>query len=91
MPGLDALEDLIADWLISDYTRRSAFQVMSNLDRRYTSEPPNYFYSMIGAILQSTSTRRPSTTIAELSETLMIVCEEKNDFSFLYSTAARKF
>lgn len=88
-PGLDALEDLIADWLISDYTHRSAFQVISNLDRRYSAEPKNYFYSMIGAISKTPSARPSSPSITELSETFMKICEDKNDYSFLYSTAAR--
>jgi hypothetical protein len=88
-PGLDALEDLIADWLISNFTKRSAFQVMSNLDRRHTAEPQNYFYSMIGAVSQTPSARTPSPSVTELSETFMRICEEKNDYSFLYSTAAR--
>jgi len=87
--GLDALEDLIEDWHISSYTKRSAFQVMSNLDRRYTAEPQNYFYSMIGAISQTPSARTSSPSITELSETFMRICEEKSDYSFLYSTAAR--
>jgi hypothetical protein len=88
-PGLDALDDLIADWLISDYTQRSAFQVISNLDRRYSAEPKNYFYSMIGAISKTPSARPSSPSITELSNTFMEICKEKNDYSFLYTTAAR--
>jgi hypothetical protein len=62
---------------------------MSNLDRRYTAEPQNYFYSMIGAVSQAPSARTSSPSFTELSETFMRICEEKNDYSFLYSTAAR--
>src|ERR1700722_16037075 len=47
---LDALDDLVGDWMLSDYTDRSALQVMSNLDRRSCTVPQNYYYSMIGSI-----------------------------------------
>jgi hypothetical protein len=86
---LDALEDLIGDWMISDYTDRSALQVMSNLDRRSCIVPQNYYYSMIGSITQFPSYRAAGIQVANLVEKTMQICEQKNDYSFIFSTAAR--
>jgi hypothetical protein len=87
--GLDAFEDLIGDWMISAYTDRSALQVMSNLDRRHCGPPQNYYYSMIGSITQLPSHRTAGIQIADLVEKTMQICEQKNDYSFIFSTTAR--
>lgn len=87
-PVLDILLDLIADWMMAGYTERSALQVISNLDRRYSSAPENYFYSAIGSVTQQPS-ERYSATVAALADTFMNICEQKNDYSFIYSSAAR--
>ena len=89
LPGMDALEDLIADWMTAGFAKRSALQIMSNLDRRYWAKLENYFYSMIGSITQDPSERAPGMTIADLSDTVMNICEQKNDYSFIYSATAR--
>lgn len=86
---LDAFEDLIVDWRISAYTDRSALQVMSNLDRRSCIVPQNYYYSMIGSITQLPSDRTAGMQVADLVEKTMQICEQKNDYSFIFSTAAR--
>lgn len=86
---LDALGDLIGDWMISAYTDRSALQVMSNLDRRSCAVPQNYYYSMIGSITQLPSHHAVGMQVADLVEKTMQICEQKNDYSFIFSTAAR--
>ena len=86
---LDAFEDLIGDWMISAYTDRSALQVMSNLDRRSCTVPQNYYYSMIGSITQLPSYRAAGLQVTDLVEKTMQICEQKNDYSFIFSTAAR--
>jgi len=88
-PRLDTLEDLIADWLTGTYTQRSAFQVMSNLDRRYTAKPEHYFYSMIGSITKDPFDRAPDMSLADLANTVMRICEQRNDYSFIYSSNVR--
>ncbi len=88
-PGLDALEDVITDWMISSYQQRSALQVLSNMDRRSWSDAFNYFYAMMGAVTDQRSTSTGVTSIANLADTFMRICEEKNDYSFIYSSADR--
>ena len=88
-PAADALQELVADWCISDYLGVSALQVMSNLDRRFSFVPKNYFYSMLGVFTQQPSWLEQDSTVAELSENLMSLCEQKNDYSFLYSSTPR--
>ena len=88
-PGLDALENLIADYLTADYTYRSALQVMSNVDRRSYKTPENYFYSMIGAITHKPPSWKAADSFISLASTFMTVCESKNDYSFIYSSAPR--
>ena len=90
-PNLNALEDLVADWMISSYTRISALQVLSNLDRRTWAVPQNYFYAAIGAITQKPVAWGPAgaSPIEEISNTFIGLCEEKNDYSFIYSSTER--
>jgi hypothetical protein len=88
-PRLDAFEDLIADWMVSGYTSRSALQVMSNLDRRVALEPANYYYSMIGSLTQKPSARNAGSQISDIVRRVMEICEEKNDYSFIFSSTPR--
>lgn len=88
-PAADTLQDLIVDWRLSDYLGVSALQVMSNLDRRSSFMPKNWFYSMLGVFTQEPSWLEQDSTVAELSESLMSLCEQKNDYSFLYSSTPR--
>ena len=87
-PSLDALEDLIGDWMVAPYEKPSALAVMSNMDRREWSEERNYFYSMIGAIA-SEPCRRLDTEQQHLAETFMRICESRGDFSFVYTSSPR--
>lgn len=88
-PALDALQEVVIDWRTSAYLEVSAMQVMANLDRRSSSMPKNYFYSMLGVFTQEPSWLEQDSTIAELSESLMSLCERKNDYSFIYSSTSR--
>lgn len=54
-PGLNNLEMLLADYLIADYTDRSAYQVMSVMGQRVSERPEDYFYAMIGSITKTSS------------------------------------
>ncbi|KAL4253784.1 hypothetical protein ABKN59_002982 [Abortiporus biennis] len=89
-PNLDTFEDLIADWMVAAYCDRSAMEIMSNMSRRsYDDDGKNYFYSMIGAVTHVPSSRRSTPTIESLAETFMSACEEKGDYSFIFSSAER--
>lgn len=88
-PRLDALEELLADYQMANYCEVSALQALSNLDRRLTGEPKNYFYSLLGVFSKLPVWGDESSTMAELSEKFMVICEQKNDYSFIYSSTPR--
>ncbi|KAK5032019.1 hypothetical protein LTS07_004641 [Exophiala sideris] len=86
-PLLDALDDVLGDWRVAS---RCALLVMSNMDRRKWVEERNYFYAMIGSVTSKPCHRTgQGMEDQHLSETFMSVCEEKNDFSFIYTSAER--
>ena len=87
-PRLDGLEDLIVDWKISDYLERSAYQVMCGMHGRDSAQPEDLFYAMIGAISTSPA-EGPTLPSGPPAEYFMQICEEKGDYSFIYSTAPR--
>jgi hypothetical protein len=86
LPRLNAFEDAITDWRISDYCGRSALQVMANMDKRVQMRPEDHFYAMIGAV-----TTKPMSELGQrkASEAFMVACEAKADYSFIYSAAPR--
>lgn len=84
---LRSLERLLADYLISDYETRSAYQVMSVMEQRFSERPEDHFYAMVGAI--SATARIDGDEDLSPSEYFMRACERKADFSFIYSTAPR--
>ena len=88
-PNLSAFEDLLLDYMIGEYTQRSALQVLSNFHRRYWEEPRNYFYAMIGAMVQEPLSWSTGSTLSDIAEAFMTVCEQKNDYSFIYTSAPR--
>ena len=88
-PGLDALEDVIADWITSSYCRRSVLQILSNMDRRFSDESFNYFYAIMGVVTTRRSSSMGQPSVASLAEAFMRLCEEKNDYSFIYSSTER--
>jgi hypothetical protein len=87
-PRVDALEDLLADYMIAGYLQRFAYQVMAAMDRRYSERPEDLFNAMIGAI---TSTAADGTYDPQLppAERFMRACESKGDYSFIYCAAPR--
>ncbi|KAI0630972.1 hypothetical protein C8Q77DRAFT_1198964 [Trametes polyzona] len=88
-PHADNFQDLIADWMMSDYGHRSALRIICGMDERAHVTPQNRFYSMIGALTSRPSARATNPTIEQLSERFMELCEEKGDYSFIFSTAPR--
>ncbi len=87
-PHLDAFETLIDDWLRADYSKRSAYQIMSAMAGRTAVYRDDYFYAMIGAITSDPSAD-PNGAALSPPEYFMRVCEQKGDFSFIYSSAPR--
>ena len=88
-PNLSAFEDLLLDYMTGDYTKRSALQVLSNFHRRSWEEPRNYFYAMIGVMIQEPLSWSTGSTLSDIAEAFMTVCERKNDYSFIYTSSPR--
>jgi Heterokaryon incompatibility protein (HET) len=84
-PNLDAFENVIADYMTADFAERSVLQVMGAIDKRVLTEPKDRFYAMIGAITKKPAVRQ----VLSPAEAFMQICEEKGDYSFLYSAADR--
>lgn len=86
-PRLNDLEDMLADTAVASYHMRSAFQVMTIMEKRTQERADDHFYAMIGAI-----TSEPASAAGGLSacEAFMSLCEKKGDFSFIYSAAPRE-
>lgn len=87
-PNLDALEDILADWKIASYTSRSALSIFSSMASKRNADPANYFYAIFGALTQSPQQLKWNSG-QNLTEKVMSICEYKNDFSFIYTAAAR--
>ncbi|KAF9558128.1 hypothetical protein CPC08DRAFT_589508, partial [Agrocybe pediades] len=85
-PRLDAFEDLIADYMLSAYQERSALQVIANMDRRAHEYPQDRFFAMMSAISSTSSSFRGTL---DPCEAFMAMCEQKGDYSFIYTAAER--
>lgn len=89
LPKLNALEELLADWMLSGYTERSALRAMSQFQYRYNHDPRNYFYAVVGTMIKGPWPWNIEMGIEEVAEEFMDVCEERNDYSFIYSANPR--
>jgi hypothetical protein len=87
-PRLDSLEDSIADWLTAAYLERTAYQVMSAMDRRISEQAEDHFNAMIGAITTAPLDNLDDPPLHP-AEHFMRVCEAKGDYSFIYCVAPR--
>lgn len=87
-PSLNNLQTLIADYRISEYAERSAYQVMSAIHSRISERVDDYFYAMIGAITNSTIDINDAEYLSP-SEYFMRACEAKGDYSYIYNIAPR--
>lgn len=87
-PALDALEDLIADWLTAAYEERTAYQVLATTHARVSEQPDDLIYAMLGAISSAPFDPRSGQSVAP-AEHFMRLCEAKGDFSFIYTSGPR--
>lgn len=91
MPHLDAFEDLGGDYMVYSAFKRPALQVMFMLDRRVAHEGRNKYYSMMGALTAEKTGSRSAAgeDLPALRKKVISICEEKGDWSFLYSSTVR--
>lgn len=87
-PKVNDLEDTLADYMISNYLQRFAFQVMTAMNRRYSERADDYFNAMIGAITATPAESAPDLQLPAV-ERFMRACEAKGDYSFIYCVAPR--
>lgn len=87
-PNLNALENILADWETAAYLRRSAYSVLCSMASKHNPDPANYFYAIFGVLSQSPQDLAWDPR-QDFAEKFMAICEQKNDFSFIYSVAAR--
>ncbi|KAI0876017.1 hypothetical protein GGS24DRAFT_261977 [Hypoxylon argillaceum] len=84
-PNLAAFESLILDYMVAGVQKPSALQVMSHMDRRRHHLLPDYYFAMTSAV----STECRSFEATDRCDAFMIVCEDKGDYSFIYSAVRR--
>ncbi|MCG2745738.1 MAG: HET domain-containing protein [Desulfobacteraceae bacterium] len=87
-PKLDNFQTLIADYRSSEYSERTAYQVMSAMHSRLAERADDYFYAMIGAVTKFTIDINGAEHLSP-SEYFMRACEAKRDFSYIYNIAPR--
>jgi hypothetical protein len=89
--NLSTLEDTLADRQMGNYLDRAALRVLSNMAlRKFDPQfPQNRLLACLGALTQDASWGPPSTTLAELAEKLMSICESNGDYSFIYTSDIR--
>jgi Heterokaryon incompatibility protein (HET) len=85
-PRLEALENVLLDYMVADFEQRSALHILFNMDKRMQLKPEDHFYAMIGAV---STTRASSTGSVQPCEAFMSLCERKGDYSFIFSAAKR--
>jgi hypothetical protein len=90
-PNLDNLENALADRQMGDYLERIALGVLSNMALRTfdTQYPQNRLLASLGTLTQAVLWGPPSTTLAELAEKVMSICESNGDYSFVYTSDIR--
>jgi hypothetical protein len=90
-PNISILEEALGDMILSPYLEQTALGVFSNIALRHFDAkfPENRLLACLGALTKEVSWGPPSTTLEELAEKLMKVCEDRNDYSFIYTTDER--
>lgn len=87
-PRLDSMQGLFAEQQLLEYEGRSVYQVISAMVQRFAEREEDRIYAMIGAITDEPSVTQSGQSITP-AEYFMRICEEKGDYSFIYSTEPR--
>ncbi|KAG4442380.1 hypothetical protein IFR05_002158 [Cadophora sp. M221] len=90
-PNLHVLEDTLLDSTMSGYLQRPALGILSNISMRsFDSKfPQNRLLACIGALTIEASWGSPSSSLDQLAEKIMGLCEAKGDFSFIFTADRR--
>jgi hypothetical protein len=87
-PRLMSFESVLLDWKMGEYLKRSAYQVISSIGLRKAKQTSDLVQAMIGAITIDPFIDDGTHSLSQ-EEYFIQVCEEKNDFSFIYTTTKR--
>ncbi|KAH6723119.1 hypothetical protein BKA61DRAFT_648324 [Leptodontidium sp. MPI-SDFR-AT-0119] len=90
-PNLNVLEDTLLDSTMSGYLERPALGILSNISMRTFDPkfPQNRLLACIGALTKDASWGPPSSSLDELAEKVMGICEAKGDYSFVFTADRR--
>ena len=70
------------------YSARSALSIFASFASKRNADPANYYYALLGTLTVSPQQLEWNPD-QNLAEKVMAICEDKNDFSFIYTIAAR--
>jgi hypothetical protein len=87
-PRLDSLEDLFAEYMITGYQQKFAYQLMASMGGRFAEREEDLLNAMLGAITSEPG-QSPKSIALTPSERFMRACEARGDYSFIYSAAQR--
>lgn len=94
LPGLNALEDAVAQVAIMDYksTPSSALADITGMHARYCdpTRPTNRLYALFGVLTQDPCWGPVDETMPDLVEAALEIWERKGDFSFIYTANPRR-
>ncbi|KAK0120735.1 hypothetical protein ONS96_010936 [Cadophora gregata f. sp. sojae] len=90
-PNLNVLEDTLLDSTLSGYLERPALAILSNISMRTfdVNFPQNRLLACIGALTKEASWGPPSSSLDDLAERIMGICESKGDYSFIFTSDRR--
>lgn len=89
-PRVDYLQNLIASHNVEFDLGLSAYQVMSDMYRRYSDKTIGFYSALICAFSPVPVPLNSQTeALSHSAEYFMQVCEAKDDFSFIYCVAPR--
>lgn len=89
-PRVEYLQNLIASHNIEFNLGLSAYQVMSDMYRRYSDETVGFYSALICAFSPVPIPLNSQTeALSHSAEYFMQVCEAKDDYSFIYCVAPR--
>jgi len=87
-PRLDSLENLLLDWRMAGFAKRSAYQVIASMHGRGSLLPGDHFHAMVGALIPS-PVDSSGDGREHPADYFMRLCEGVGDYSFIYTTGPR--
>lgn len=87
-PKLERMQAMFAEEQLVEFVGRSVYQVMSAMEQRFAVREEDRTYAMIGVVTDETLEPHIGKSMTT-AEYFLRVCEEKGDYSFIFSTNPR--